>query len=79
MDFGIFTATLTDRELGRLLTEIRLLIEETHQASVLMPEVPHMDVNGWIDDVRLIMDEQALRQRDSEEQSRRRRAAPGGA
>ena len=79
MDFGVFTTTLTDRELGRLLSEIRLVIQETQQASVLMPEVPHLDVNGWIDDVRLIMEEQARRQRDSDAQSRRRRAAPGGA
>ena len=79
MDFGVFTASLTDRELGRLLSEIRLVIQETQQASVMMPEVPHLDINGWINDVRLIMEEQARRQRDSDEQSRRRRAAPGGA
>ena len=70
---------LTDRELGRLLSEFLLVIQETEQALVLMPGVPNVDVDTFMDDVLLIMHEQAQRQRAIEEQSRHRRAATGGA
>ena len=59
MDFGIFTATLTDRELGRLLTEIRLLIEETQQASEQRVKAAQQDASAWQQRCKRVEDEYA--------------------
>ena len=61
-----------------MLSEFLLAIQETEQALVLMPGVPNVDVDTFMDDVLRIMHEQAQRQRAIEEQSRHRRAATGG-